>query len=665
MTSSRVKGITVQIGGDTTGLDKALKGVNKEISATSSSLKDVERLLKLDPKNPELLRQRFVLLSKEVGQTESKLKALKEAEKQVQQQFERGEIGEEQYDALKREIIATEGNLDKLKSSARDAEKAIAGIDENQIDDVAKAAKDAKSNLEDAGKEASNFGDYLKAEVIVEGAKAIAGALKDVAEETKEYQKIMGSLEISSQEAGYTAEETASTYKQLYGVLGDEQTAATTTANLQAIGLEQNKLVDITNATIGAWAKYGDSIPIDSLSEAINETVKVGKVTGTFADALNWAGVNEDEFNEKLAQCTTDAERADLILNQLSNQGLVSAGEAWRKNNEALVENNEANASLQEQLASLGETVMPIITSVTGGLASILGWFNGLNPEIQNFILIVIALVAAIGPIAGLIQGITVVQQALNVAMAANPIGIIIVLIAALVAAFIYLWNNCEEFREFWINLWENIKEVFSIVWDAIVSFFTETIPNAWQKIVDMFNKVKDWWSGLWNSVKMIFSNVFNGLVDIAKRPVNAIISLFNGVIKGINKLIKGINKIKFNVPDWVPSIGGKEFGFNIKEVGEIAYLAKGGSLVNGTAVIGEAGPEILTVSGGRAMVQPLSGSATAGKGLGELLGLLNTYLPYLAAGTSIVLDNGVLVGEIAPEMNDELGRIAEREKYR
>lgn len=104
---SRVKGITIELGGDTTGLDKALEGTDKKIRSTQSSLKDVNRLLKLDPKNTELLRQKFTLLSQEVELNEDKLVSLKEAEKQVQKQFEAGDIGQEQYDALKREVIET------------------------------------------------------------------------------------------------------------------------------------------------------------------------------------------------------------------------------------------------------------------------------------------------------------------------------------------------------------------------------------------------------------------------------------------------------------------------------------------------------------------------------------------------------------------------------
>lgn len=123
--ADRIKGITIEIGGDTTGLNKALSGVNKEIRDTQGQLKDVERLLKLDPSNTELLKQKQKLLSDAVGGTADKLETLKKAEKQVQQQFAEGKVSEEQYDALKREIIATEQQLDALKEKAAGANVAL------------------------------------------------------------------------------------------------------------------------------------------------------------------------------------------------------------------------------------------------------------------------------------------------------------------------------------------------------------------------------------------------------------------------------------------------------------------------------------------------------------------------------------------------------------
>lgn len=271
-------------------------------------------------------------------------------------------------------------------------------------------------------------------------------------------------------------------------------------------------------------------------------------------------------------------------------------------------------------------------------------------------------------------------MSALNKVMNANPIGIIITLIGALVSAFIYLWNNCEEFREFWINLWENIKEVFSAVWDAIVGFFTETIPNAINQALGVFQKFDEWltnifstdwtekfgafgnvinaflatvknvwnsikqifqgivdfiagvfsgdWERAWEGIKGIFSGIWNTLVSIVKAPINAIIGLINAAIDGINWIIDGINSISFDMPDW---LGGAHIGFNIGKIPSIPYLAKGGVLSRGSAIVGEAGPELLTMAGGKAVVQPLTGQTTNTTNLGGV-----TFYVYGAPGQDV-----------------------------
>lgn len=694
--ADRIKGIVVEIGGDTTGLSKALSGVNKDISDTQKQLKDVERLLKMDPGNTELLRQKYELLSQAVEQTDDKLTALKDAEKQVQAQFQRGDIGKDKYDALKREVIETEAKLGSLRSEAQKAENALNGVDEKPVEEVARAADNAEDALKDAGKEASNFGDYLKADALVEGVKGLASGLKDAAESSKEYMKVMGSLEVSSEKAGYSAEQTAASYNTLYGVLGDNQTAATTTANLQALGLSQQQLGQMINGTIGAWATYGDSIPIDSLSEAINETVQTGKVTGTFADVLNWAGTSEDAFNEKLLAANSSAERANLVLQELSKQGLTSAGQAWQANNEALVENNQANAEYEASMAKLSETVMPILTKITEAATKLIDFIldnkDALILAITTIGTALLAwnVVSIIQDVIGVMKGLNATtklvatsQKILNAVMNANPIFLIITAISALVAAFIYLWNNCEEFRQFWVNLWENIKKVFSDVWDAIVGFFTETIPNAIDTVLGVFQKFDDWltgifstdwsesfgafgevingflanikniwnsikkvfqgiidfiggvfsgdWSKAWEGIKSIFSGIWDGLVAIVKAPINGIIGLINGLIDGINWIIGKINTISFDIPDWIPFVGGKKFGFNLPTIGNIPYLAKGGVLSRGSAVVGEAGPELLTMAGGKAVVQPLTSQTTNTTNLGGV-----TFYVYGAPGQDI-----------------------------
>lgn len=642
MAGSRIKGITVEIGGDTTGLDKALKGINSEIRDTSSKLKDVERLLKLDPGNTELLRQKYELLNRQIGQTEDKLESLKNAEKSVQEQMRQGKVSEDQYDALKREIIATEASLKDLKSRADAAEKAVKGIDEKPIEEVEDAAKNAGKALDNAGKEASNFGDYLKANAITEGAKALLSSVRDIAEETKEYSKIIGTLETSSEKAGYTAEQTEATYRKLYQVLGDDQTAATTTANLQAIGLGQEQLMKITEQTVGAWAQYGDSIPIDSLAESINETIQAGQVTGTFADVLNWAGTSEDAFNEKLAAAGSAAERADLIMQEMANQGLQQSYDKWMENNAALAENNDANAELQAQLAQLGEKITPIITELVNAVADLLEWFNGLDPKVQSLIATMVLLAAAIGPVTSAITG----MQAAIAFVSANPIVFAVgAAVAALALLIVYgdeVQGMLEDLDEFLQGVFaKDWTEVFGPILGTAINTFFANVKNTWNLVKNVLNGAIDFlrgvftgdWERAWNGVVQIFQNIFSYIGNIAKRPLNSIIGMINGAISGFNMLIKGANKLP---------------GVDIPTIGKVPYLAKGGVLSSGSAIVGEAGPEILTMAGNRAIVQPLTNQTTNNTALGGI-----TLNIYGAPGQDV----RELANIIENELADRIGR--------
>ena len=823
--ASRIKGITVEIGGSTTGLDKALSGVNKKINTTQAELRDVEKLLKLDPKNTILLQQKQQLLAKSVEDTKEKLDSLKTANEKaadsakkydawkeaydpIQQEIDvtqkklfelkeaqkeisdagdieteeykklQGEISEtarqlkelkqqakdiseefgnpisdSQYKALQREIIATENDLKQLENAAEKTENAIKGIDDDPLKDVARAADEAEEQLEQAGKEASNFGDYLEAGAIVEGAKGIASGLKDLSEESKEYMKIMGTLEESSKRAGYSAEQTEESYKKLYGVLGDEQTSATTLANLQALNVSQDELNTLMNMSIGAWGKYGDSIPIDGLAEAINETVKTGQVTGVLADVLNWgtgaeemfglklkenveftelsseelkklteeeranyeakkaeceaieeynnsileAATAEDKFNLALENAGTESERVNMILMALSGQGLEESGKAWEKNNETLVESNKANAELKEQLADLAETVMPLFTMLTEIVAGVLEKFNGLDENTQKFILSAVALVATLGPVISMVGGISNSITGMSGLMkmltskelpdlqgmftkvfgfiAANPV---VLLIAAIVGMVALVAAKGDEIQGILQNVDDFLQDVFATDWTDIfgpilgepLNAFFANLKSIWDSAYQLFNGIIDFirgvftgdWERAWNGVKQIFSGIFEGLVTSAKMPLNGIIGLLNMVIGGVNSLVNGFNNIGFDMPEW---LGGGSWHPNLPTISKIAYLANGGILASGTSVVGEAGPEILTVTGGKAVVQPLTGSAAAGNGLSELMGLLSMYLPYLAETKGVYLDTGVMVGEMAPAINDRLGALSERERNR
>lgn len=251
-----------------------------------------------------------------------------------------------------------------------------------KMDDAADEAKDLGNALEDAGEDASDFGEHLSAELVADAIGTIVEGLGEAVEASKEYRKVMASLKESSELAGYSARETSELYGKLNGVLADTQAAATTTANLQALGIEQGKLQELTDGVIGSWAKYGDSIPIDGLAEAVNHTAQLGEVQGTLADVIEWGGGTVEDFNVKLAACADATERADLISRMFAEQGLTHMGQAWQQNNASLVASNQAAAAMEEQVAILGETVEPVFTAITDACAKML---ESINDQLEAF----------------------------------------------------------------------------------------------------------------------------------------------------------------------------------------------------------------------------------------------------------------------------------------
>jgi hypothetical protein len=623
--ADRIKGITIEIGGDTTALSKALSGVNKEISTTQKQLRDVERLLKLDPGNVTLLEQKQRLLADSVEQTKQKLDALKAAEKQVQQQFAEGKATQAQYDALQREIVATEADLRKAEKAASSLQDEIAQskgesalkqlgnaasetasevkkIDEKPIEDVEDAAKDADDALEEAGDSASSFADHLKADILVEGIKQIVSGIKDLNEETKEYRKIMGTLETSSEAAGYSAEETSEAFSQLYRALGDDQSAATTTANLQAIGASQKDINSLISSAVGAWAKYGDSIPIDGLAESINETIRAGQVTGTFADVLNWgskegetfgvmlkenteeneewnkavqeASSAEDFFNLALQDAETQADRTNLVLQAMADQGLSDVGDAWYSNNKDIVDANNAQLEFTKKASELSERVQPVLTAVQEGINGILqaildatagidmdtivGYVQNFFDAVSNVVSflienkeIVIGVIGAIGLaltalkivefVQSVISGISAISSALSF-LAANPVVLAIAGIAALIAVLVLIVTKGEEIKAWLAGFNEWLQGVFATDWTEIFGPVLGNVLNGF------FSLLKGIWDGVYqilNGVIDFIQGIFTGNWEQAWSGVQQIVSgvwsRITGVITGACDLIEGI----------------------------------------------------------------------------------------------------------------------------
>lgn len=410
MASNRIKGITIEIGGNTTKLDKALAGTDKQLKQTQNSLKDVERLLKMDPGNVELLTQKQRLLTEAVEGTRERLRTLETAAEQANEALANGEMSQDQYDALNREIIETQRNLEELTRTANDfdIDQAIQDA-EDALRDLNNEADDASDNLDDLSDSSGGASGGLGglAGVAAGAAMAIGSKLVEAAisaaqwiwnldEATEEYREAMGKLNTAFESAGYSIETAQAAYEGFYAILGDTDTATEASQLLAQLIDNEEDIAKWTEIAAGVYGTFGDALPIEGLIEAANETAKTGKVTSVLADALNWVGMSEDEFNEALAKTADEGDRVRLIMNNL---GLAyeEAADSFYKNNEALIESREVQAQMDKATAMLGEAVADLKNK----------FFDLFGP----------ALITAIQAATGIIWGIQIAVDAIGKAL--------------------------------------------------------------------------------------------------------------------------------------------------------------------------------------------------------------------------------------------------------
>lgn len=544
-----------------------LKAVSSEFDAQADSMESLTAKNKVLKKQYDEQSDKMKLLSDQIKKQTDYLEA---QAKEIQQLT--NEYGENSSQVQKAEkaYANTESTISKLKTAFNEttayANKLSSEISDNdaKLDELSKGAGEASTQIEKIGDSSQKTGDKLNktkseiedfkesfnlheaAEQVSEFASGMVENIKGAVEESKEYLKIMGSLEVSSSHLNYTTDETKQTYKQLIGVLGDTQSAATTTANLQAIGLEQSQLTQITKGAIGAWARYGDSIPIDGLAESINETIKTSTVTGNFADMLNWAGTSEDEFNEKLEQCSDNSERAQLVLDEMANQGLMKSADAWNENNKALVESNKAQDDYNEAMGDFSKAVMPVFTEFTKALTTIIQIFSELPEPAQQMIAVFIGIIAVLTTIAPLILAVGAAcgWSAGGVAAlmtAAAPVIAIIVAIIAAIMAIILVIQNWDEVLNFLTETWESVCNKVSELWEGFKKSWTDGFNNVKQKIDDFFQNLGENFANGLNNFQNWISNMLSAIVnwakDFASKGKNAAVNLVKNIANEIKSL--------------------------------------------------------------------------------------------------------------------------------
>lgn len=381
--ATRVISTSIKLDGEAE-FKKQLSSVNSNLKNLNSDMRLVTEEFKGQANSLDALTAKDKILNEQVAQQKEKVQALEQALTEATDAYGENDKRVDDYRRslnnakadlikLERELDQNTGYLDEAKKSADGAAKSIDGFGK-EVKAADKKADSFGDTIDDVLDALGGIKGALVGGAAVGAIKELGSSIMDLEESTREYRSILGTLAVSSEAAGYSADETAAAYDRLSAVLNDPQMAATTVANLQAIGLEQKALMEILDDTIGAWATYGDSIPIDGLAESINETVQAGQVTGTFADVLNWAGTSEDDFNEKLAAANSSTERANLVLQELSRQGLTDAANSWFEVNEDITKANESEERMRQAWAELGEALSPVANWLRDTLGGALEW---------------------------------------------------------------------------------------------------------------------------------------------------------------------------------------------------------------------------------------------------------------------------------------------------
>lgn len=583
--------ITTVFKADISNFSASTQQLNRYVAQVNAEFKNATASMGRWNDNAEGLRAKIEQLNKLYDAESRKLKTLEAAYAEVvAEQGENSRAAQKLATDINKQsavVKATKKDLDYYTESLGELERA--GVETRaELDKVNKELEEQKQAAKDLGGSIAKGAAAGIAGIGAACVGALAG-LSSLVEETKELRTQMGMLETTFAQQGHSVAAAEKTYGELYSVLGESDQATEAAQHLAQMAKSEAELEEMTNTLTGVYATFGNSLPVEGLAEAMNHSAKLGEVQGSLADALEWSGVNVDDFNEQLAGMNTEEERAAHI-NATLNGIYGETATKYKEVNKEVIAANEAQNQYNQAMADIAEKAQPAITSfktaMVGVLQTVLEKFNevdiegligkisgaittlvnvalpplmmGLTWVLDNLNWLVPVLSTVIGLIGAISAGIKIynavmkiakaVQLAWNIVMMANPIGLVIAAIALLAAAFVTLWKKCERFRIFFIKMWEGIKTIGS-------------------------------------SVAEFIGGVFERYINTVKGIINGVISLINGAIGAINKL-------KVDIPDWVPKYGGSTFGLNIPKIPE---LAEGGVIDKATlAMLGEAGKEVV-----------------------------------------------------------------------
>ena len=362
---------------------KALADINQSFKVLGSEMKLVSSQFDKNDNSVEALTARNQVLGKEIDAQKKKIETLRQALENASISFGENDRRTQQWQIqlnnaqaalnnMKRELDQNQRAIDSMGDEMRDAAQQTDKFGD-EIDDAADKTDKASGKLEKVGSVLKGLAVTAGAAVAAAGA-ALAGLTKsflDLAESTREYREDQAKLDAAFTTAGFTAEQAGEAYTGFYAILGEEDRSVEAVNHLAKLCSTEEELAQWTDIAAGVWATFGDSLPIEGLTEAANETAKTGTITGQLADALNWAGVNEEAFQSALDGCSSEQERAALITDTLN--GLYQeAAENYKTLNGDVMEAQRAQALLTDAYAQLGAIAEPIMTTLKAMAADVL-----------------------------------------------------------------------------------------------------------------------------------------------------------------------------------------------------------------------------------------------------------------------------------------------------
>jgi chromosome segregation ATPase len=365
---------------DISDLKKGIQDANRQIRLANAEFKAVASSMDDWSKSSDGLKAKLTQLDTTMNSQKTILSNLEaEYEEIVKTQGEGSKGAEELKIKIanqKTAINNTQKQIDKynnelksLSDESKDADKSSEQVSKS-IKDVAESADDAENGISKLG---GSIGGALKTGIagLATAAVGLVSAFLASGEASQEFTEDMGKLETAFKSAGHSAETAQKSYDSMVGILGETDQSVEAVNHLAKLTKNQEELAKWTDISAGVYATFGDSLPIEGLTEAANETAKVGQVTGPLADALNWAGESEEKFNAQLEKCNSEQERATLITDKLT-QIYSKAGQEYQKVNADLIASRQATSDLTAAMSEIGNVAMPIMTALKQAGADLL-----------------------------------------------------------------------------------------------------------------------------------------------------------------------------------------------------------------------------------------------------------------------------------------------------